>query len=130
MKKIYLLLILLVLPISTFAIADNNTRLILNEIKQLRADMNLRFEQVDKRFEQVDKRFEQVDKRFEQNDRRLNFLEKLIYFLMLIVFASPFLAIYLKNKSEGKLQAVIFALKEASQEDKRLSKALKIAGLD
>ncbi len=123
MKKISLLLILLVLPIFAVAATDNNTRLILNEIKQLRADMNLRFEQ-------VDKRFEQVDKRFEQNDRRLNFLEKLIYFLMLIVFASLFLAIYLKNKSEGKLQAVIFALKEASQEDKRLSKALKIAGLD
>lgn len=32
--------------------------LILQEIKNLREDMNKRFEQVDKRFEQVDKRFE------------------------------------------------------------------------
>ena len=37
-----------------------------NEMVLLREDMDKRFEQVDKRFEQVDKRFEQVDKRFEQ----------------------------------------------------------------
>ena len=34
--------------------------------RDLKADIDKRFEQVDKRFEQVDKRFEQVDKRFEQ----------------------------------------------------------------
>jgi hypothetical protein len=33
---------------------------------EMRADMDYRFEKVDKRFEQVDKRFDQVDKRFEQ----------------------------------------------------------------
>ena len=38
------------------------------EFRELRQDMNQRFEQVDKRFEQVDKRFEQVDKRFAQID--------------------------------------------------------------
>jgi len=37
-----------------------------SEMKVLREDMDKRFEQVDKRFEQVDKRFEQMDKRFEQ----------------------------------------------------------------
>lgn len=39
---------------------------ILTEIKDLRVDMDRRFEQVDKRFEQVDKRFEQADKRFDR----------------------------------------------------------------
>ena len=39
---------------------------ILTEMKGLRSDIDLRFEQVDKRFEQVDKRFEQVDKRFDR----------------------------------------------------------------
>ena len=38
--------------------------------KELKSDIDKRFEQVDKRFEQVDKRFEQVDKRFEQVDKR------------------------------------------------------------
>ena len=41
-----------------------------NEMRLLREDMDKRFEQVDKRFEQMQvetaKRFEQVDKRFEQ----------------------------------------------------------------
>lgn len=47
-----------------------------NEMKLLREDMDKRFEQIQiesaKRFEQVDKRFEQVDKRFEQLTSRLD----------------------------------------------------------
>ena len=35
-------------------------------LKELREDMNKRFEQVDKRFEQVDKRFEQVSKEIDR----------------------------------------------------------------
>ncbi len=38
--------------------------------KEIRQEMDKRFEQVDKRFEQVDKHFEQVDKRFEQVNNR------------------------------------------------------------
>ena len=43
-----------------------------NEMIVLRQDMDKRFEQVDKRFEQVDKRFEQIDKRFEQLTARID----------------------------------------------------------
>ena len=43
-----------------------------SEMRELREDMDKRFEQVDKRFEQVDKRFEQVDKRFEQLTSRID----------------------------------------------------------
>ena len=39
-------------------------------IRDVRREMELRFQQVYQRFEQVDKRFEQVDKRFEQVDQR------------------------------------------------------------
>lgn len=42
--------------------------------EEMRADMNKRFEQVDKRFEQMDKRFEQIDKRFEQIDKHLTII--------------------------------------------------------
>ncbi len=49
--------------------------LILDMLKELKRDMNSRFDQVDKRFEQIDKRFEQVDKRFEQIDKRLDRIE-------------------------------------------------------
>jgi len=40
----------------------------------LKQDMDKRFEQVDKRFEQVDKRFEQVDKRFDSIESKLDTL--------------------------------------------------------
>ena len=40
--------------------------------KELKTDIDKRFEQVDKRFEQVDKRFEQVDKRFDKVDAKLD----------------------------------------------------------
>lgn len=128
MKKIILTALLV---FSTFSYAETNfnTDILLQEIGQLRADMNKRFEQIDKRFEQVDKRFEQIDRRFEQVDRRLDFLQQLFYVVMMLIFASPFLAFHLKEKSQGKIQTLIFALREASQKDENLSKALKIAGL-
>lgn len=44
--------------------------------KELKLDMDRRFEQVDRRFEQVDKRFEQIEKRFEQVDRRFEQIDK------------------------------------------------------
>ena len=61
--------------------------------EELRADMNRRFEQVDKRFEQIDKRFEemradmnnrfeQVDKRFEQIDKHLTIITNRMYRFM------------------------------------------------
>ena len=47
-----------------------------NEMRLLREDMDKRFEQVDKRFEQMQvetaKRFEQVDKRFDQLTSRMD----------------------------------------------------------
>ena len=56
---------------------------VLKELRELRTEMNQRFEQVDQRFEQVDQRFEQVDaridtfreevnQRFEQVDQRFD----------------------------------------------------------
>ena len=39
---------------------------ILDELRELRAEVDQRFEQVDQRFEQVDQRFEQVDQRLER----------------------------------------------------------------
>ena len=39
---------------------------ILDELRELRAEVDQRFEQVDQRFEQVDQRFEQVDQRLEK----------------------------------------------------------------
>ena len=91
---------------------------------------------MDKRFEQMDKRFEQIDKRFEQVDKRLDFMQSLIYALMGLVFASPFIAIYLRDKKEAEdrkitdnMKGVLFVLREMAQNDEKLSKSLKAAGL-
>jgi hypothetical protein len=63
-----------------------------NEMKLLREDMDKRFEQVDKRFEQVDKRFEQMQietaKRFEQVDKRFEQLTSRIDHFMVWSFAT------------------------------------------
>lgn len=40
--------------------------------KELKRDMDKRFEQVDKRFEQVDKRFEQIDRKLDTIIERLD----------------------------------------------------------
>ena len=49
---------------------------VLKELRELRTEMDQRFEQVDQRFEQVDQRFEQfrtsVNERFEQVDARID----------------------------------------------------------
>jgi len=63
-----------------------------NEMKLLREDMDKRFEQVDKRFEQIQiesaKRFEQVDKRFEQVDKRFEQLTSRLDHFMMWSFAT------------------------------------------
>ncbi len=74
-----------------------------NEMQILREDMDKRFDQVDKRFEQMQsetakrfeqmqieaaKRFEQVDKRFEQVDKRFEQLTSRIDHFMVWSFAT------------------------------------------
>ena len=46
------------------------------DLSNLEARIDQRFEQVDQRFEQVDQRFEQVDQRFEQVDQRFDQMYK------------------------------------------------------
>jgi len=142
MKNI-LLIVLLFSFLSTHSYAMDNSEMILQEIKQLRIDMNKRFEEVDKRFEQVDKRleqvdkrFEQVDKRFEQIDKRFDFMQNILYILMGLVFGSPFIAIYLRDKKEFEekknfenLKGILFVLREMAQDNEKIAKSLKAASL-
>jgi tetrahydromethanopterin S-methyltransferase subunit G len=51
------------------------------DVKELRAEMNRRFDEVDRRFEMVDRRFEAVDRRFDAMDRRFDAVDaELRYF--------------------------------------------------
>ncbi len=54
--------------LKTFARREE-VALVLAELRALRAEMDRRFDQVDRRFEQMDERFDQVDRRFEQMDQ-------------------------------------------------------------
>jgi len=139
MKKLLLIFLL----INSTLLADN-TEKILNEIKQLRIDMNKRFETVqhnmDKRFEQVDKRFEtmqyNMDKRFEQADKKFDTVFTILYILMGLVFASPFIALYLRGKREAEdrknfdtIKGILFTLRELAQDDEKIARSLRAANL-
>ena len=47
-------------------IDNNGVALILESLKEFKADTNRRFDQIDKRFEQIDERFRQIDRRFDK----------------------------------------------------------------
>ena len=132
----HFIFLILFLTTASLNASSNDTQLILKEIQNLRDDMNKRFEQVDKRFEQIDRRFEQVDKRFEQVDKRLDFMQNILYILMGLIFASPFIAISLKDKKDleerkvlDNVKAMMFVMRELAQDDDRFAKALKSASL-
>jgi tetrahydromethanopterin S-methyltransferase subunit B len=102
LKYIFMIALLL----SSQAIAQDKTDLILLEIKSIKEDIKVLREDMNKRFEQVDKRFESMhysmDKRFEQVDKRLDFMQNILYALMGLIFASPFVALYLRDKREAE----------------------------
>ena len=58
-----------------------------HDVRELRAEMIRRFEQVDKRFDLIDRRFEQVDGRFAHMDNRFNWLVGLQFATLLAVVA-------------------------------------------
>jgi hypothetical protein len=58
-----------------------------HDVRELRAEMIRRFEQVEKRFELMDRRFEQVDGRFSHMDNRFNWLVGLQFATLLAVIA-------------------------------------------
>ena len=58
-----------------------------HDVRELRAEMIRRFEQVEKRFESIDRRFEQVDGRFSHTDNRFNWLVGLQFATLLAVVA-------------------------------------------
>ena len=125
MKKFVLLLIVC----SRFLFASNDLTIVLEEIKNLRADMNKRFEQVERRFEQNDKRFEQINK-------RLDFMQNLIIALFGVVIASPFAIEYMARRRDEEIkyekenvQKILFTLRSLAAKDEKIKESLKISGL-
>ncbi|MBL0722121.1 MAG: hypothetical protein JJV88_06020 [Sulfurovum sp.] len=117
------------------------------DTKIILEQMDKRFEQIDKRLEQMDKRFEQVDKRFdlmqqnmdikfEEVDKRFETVFNILYILMGLIFASPFIAIYLRDKKDAEdkknfdnIKGILFVLKELAQDNEKVAKSLRAASL-
>jgi len=94
--------------------------LVFTEIKNLREDMNKRFEQVDKRFEQVDKRFE--------------FIQAIILFLLTLTVGTPVVIEIWRQKNEKKKEilqrefdGLSYVLSEVAKFDERYRNAIKSA---
>ena len=116
------------------------------ELAGLRAEMNARFESVDKRFEAVDKRFEDlrsdVNKRFEQVNTYIGWMIALFAAItastigfaiwdrrtMIRPFETKVLqmdAAILELKSETKASKIMIALRELAKTDSKLAEILK-----
>ena len=125
MKKVFLLIIFL-----NSIIYANDTNVLLNEIKTLREDINKRFEATQNN---MDKRFETAQNNM---DKKFEVIFTILYILMALTFASPFIAIYLRDKREendkkqfDKLKGVIFALREMAEDNEKLAKSLRAANI-
>lgn len=136
MKKLLFCLLLLLSTVDTFAMSED-TKIILEQMDK-RFDLMQR--NMDKRFEQVDKRFEQVDKRFaivQHNiDKRFEFMNSILFGIMMMIFASPFIALYLRDKREAEdkknfdvVKGMLFVLKELAEDNERVAKSLRAASL-
>ena len=132
MKKVILSLFIVFSSINCYAMSDD-TKIILEQ-------MDKRFEQIDKRLDlmqhNMDKRFEQVDKRFEQTNRQFETVFNILYILMGLIFASPFIAIYLRDKKDMEdkknfeiLKGLLYTLRELAQDDERIAKSMRAASL-
>lgn len=117
-----LLLALLLIPALSAYAASSDTEMILEQIRQLREDMNKRFEQVDRRFEQVDKGME--------------FLQGLLIALLAIVVGGTGYNIYQGMKIPkdldiflAKVQRLEIALREIASKDPQTLEHLKRLGL-
>lgn len=135
----------------SFSLTPSEEKQLLRDITEIKATLKTFMEQTDKRFkelrEDMNKRFEQVDKRFEQVNRELDRLVN----IMVGIFAGQIALVvavigfaywdrrtiirkaredtveYLER--EGKLRKLIEALREKAKTDKELEAILRKYGL-
>ncbi len=117
MYKIIISAFFLLIPM--FLIADTPSESLLAEIKVLIEQNAIKIEQNAIKLDQFDKRFD--------------FMQNLIYIILVSAIG---ITIYLDRKkekysraSEDKIKEIIFALKKLAQDDPKISKSLKVAGV-
>jgi hypothetical protein len=126
---------------STLSLQANDR--LLEEIKVLIEQNKIAIEQNGEKIEQNGKKIEQTSQLIEQNrlhivqvNKQLEFMQNLIYIILGAVFGLP---LYLdakrqreekeERKAYSKLKDVIFALRELAQDDPKVERSLKVAGI-
>jgi hypothetical protein len=107
-------------------LANENTQTMFKELKIL-------IEQNGKKIEQNGKKIEQNFIMIEQLSKRLDFMQNLIYIILGAVLGIP---LYLDARRErhnrdvqDKVKDIIVALRELAQDDPKVSRSLKVAGI-
>jgi hypothetical protein len=106
--------------------ANTDTQAMFKELKIL-------IEQNGKKIEQNGKKIEQNFIMIEQLSKRLDFMQNLIYIILGAVLGIP---LYLDARRErhnrdvqDKVKDIIVALRELAQDDPKVSRSLKVAGI-
>ena len=113
--------------------ANADTNSMLKELKTLIEQNGEKIEQNGEKIEQNGKKIEQNSIIIEQIGKRLDFMQNLIYIILAAVIGLP---LYLDAKREkhnrdmnDKVKAIIVALRELAQDDPKVSRSLKVAGI-
>ena len=118
-----------------------------NVQEELLRDIKILIEQNGKKIEQNGKRIEQNGKRIEQNSAdiktmqaQVSYTQTLLSIVLAGVIAAPFFTIYLQRKDDKyiekeirqnseKVSKLVTALKELSEDDPKIQRSLRVAGL-
>ena len=108
----------------SFSFASENSEL-LRELKNLVEQNGKKIEQNARKIEQVDAKINLVDKRIEQVNERLDFMHNIFYIILAGVFGVP---LYM-NRENNRSRDIIVALRELAQDDPKVQRSLRVAGL-
>jgi len=124
-------LFIIICLLFSFSFANENTEL-LRELKNLVEQNGKKIEQngikIEQNAEKIDqnaKKIEQVDAKIDYMDKRFDFMQNIFYIILAGVFGVP---LYM-NRENNRTRDIIVALRELAQDDPKVQRSLKVAGL-
>ena len=117
-------LFIIICLLFSFSFANENMEL-LRELKNLVEQNGKKIEQNGIKIEQNAEKIEQVDAKIDYMDKRLDFMQNIFYIILAGVFGIP---LYM-NRENNKTRDIIVALRELAQDDPKVQRSLKVAGL-
>ena len=127
MKKIIFILVISITAIfaSTVDIKLDKMIILIEQNGKKIEQNGKKIEQNGKKIEQNSKKIEQVDTKINQVDKRLDFMQNIFYIILAGVFGVP---LYM-NRENNKTRDIIVALRELAQDDPKVKRSLKVAGI-